>query len=90
MYFVCVIKRCSSDYDSSDLLVRGFNNNKVWMGVGWVSAMIVCILVVCIHLRIDIYLIRVGYTYIRTCGLSISQRLPCPQPYELLLGWQSC
>ena len=24
------------------------------------------------------------------CGLSISQRLPCPQPSEVLLGWQSC
>ena len=30
--------------------------------------------------RIDNYLVR----------LSISQRLPCPQPSELLLGWQSC
>ena len=24
-----------------------------------------------------------------TCGLSISQLLPCMQPAELLLGWQS-
>ena len=36
--------------------------------------------------RIDKYLVRAGYTYIRTCGLSISQRLPCPQTSELLLG----
>ena len=40
--------------------------------------------------RIDNYLVRAGYSYIRTCGLSINQRLPCPQPYELSLGWQSC
>ena len=31
--------------------------------------------------RIDNYLVRAGYSQIRTCGLSISQRLPCPQPY---------
>ena len=36
--------------------------------------------------RIDNYLVR-GDQY--RCGLSISQRLPCPQPSELLLGWQS-
>ena len=24
------------------------------------------------------------------CGLLISQQLPCPQPSELLLDWQSC
>ena len=40
--------------------------------------------------RMNNYLVRAGYTQIRMCGLSISQRLPCPQPSELLLGWQSC
>ena len=40
--------------------------------------------------RIDNYLVRAGYTYISTCGLLISQRLPCMQPSDLLLGWQSC
>ena len=39
---------------------------------------------------IDNYLIGAGYTQIDTCGLSISQRLPCLQPSELLLGWQFC
>ena len=34
--------------------------------------------------RIDNYLVRVGYIYIHTGELSISQRLPCPQPSELL------
>ena len=41
--------------------------------------LIVCILAV-FKDRIDNYLVRAGYTLIRTCGLSISQRLPCPQP----------
>ena len=42
--------------------------------------------------RIDNYLVRAGSTlrFVHVCGLSISQRLPCPQPSELLLGWQSC
>ena len=40
--------------------------------------------------RMDNYLVREGYTYIRTCGLLISQMSACPQPSELLLGWQSC
>ena len=44
-----------------------------------------CILVVLFKNRIDNHLVRAGYT----CGLSISQRLPCSQPSELLLGWQS-
>ena len=40
--------------------------------------------------RIDNYLVRAGCTQIRTCELSISQRLPCSQLSELLPGWQSC
>ena len=28
------------------------------------------------------------FTYI--CGLSISERLPCPESFEILLGCQSC
>ena len=36
--------------------------------------------------RIDNYLVRAGYIWIHTCGLSISQWLPCPQPSEFLLG----
>ena len=36
------------------------------------------------------YLIRTGYTYVDTCGLSVIHQLPGPQPYGLLLGWQSC
>ena len=48
--------------------------------------LIVCILAVLI---IDNYLVGAGYTYIRTCGLSISQRLHCPQPSELLLQWMT-
>ena len=54
--------------------------------------MIVCnlaVLIMC-NARIDNYLVRAGYTYIRTRGLSIIQRIPCPQPFELVLGWQSC
>ena len=27
---------------------------------------------------------------LRLCGLSISERLPCPESFELLLGCQSC
>ena len=40
--------------------------------------------------RIDNYLVRARYTWIRPCGLSISQWLPCPQPSERSLGWQPC
>ena len=39
--------------------------------------------------RIDNYLVRAGYSHRLTCGLSISQWLPCLQPSELLVGWQS-
>ena len=39
---------------------------------------------------IDNYFVRAGYTKIHMCALSISQRLPCPQSSELLLGRQSC
>ena len=46
----------------------------------------------CVHsssVNIDNYLVRIHLdSYM--CGLSISQRLPCPQPSEPLLGWQSC
>ena len=55
--------------------------------------LIVCILVVLINMfnnRVNNYLERTGYTYggthMPTCGLSINQRLHCPQPAELLLG----
>ena len=51
--------------------------------------LIVYILVTTINMfknRIDKYLVRAGYSKIRTCGLSISQRLPCLQPSDLLLG----
>ncbi len=51
--------------------------------------LIVCILAVLIMFKNRIvvtYLVRAIYSLIRTCGLSISLRLPCPQPSELLLG----
>ena len=38
----------------------------------------------CLITYIDNYLETAGYTYIHTRGLSISQRLPCPQSSELL------
>ena len=54
--------------------------------------MSVCILTVLIMCKNRIYndLVRAGCTSMRTCGLSISQRLPCPQPSELLLNLVKC
>ena len=48
----------------------------------------------CVHFsrfknRINNDLVLTVYTYMRTYGLSIRQRLPCAQPSELLCGWQS-
>ena len=41
--------------------------------------------------RIANYLVKAVYTLDAcTCVLSISQRLPCPQPSKVFIGWQSC